>query len=132
MSNFNDITVIREHFLDAWGDLTPVILPGVDDADLEPEGAYVVLNVMPNVETRLTLGTVPEYEVKGIIWCDVLSPIKDNDSAAWNLADRVADILREFRSSDRRINCKPPSTRTGEDDGDHMRLIVTVDYTARH
>lgn len=132
MSNFTDIATIREHFLDSWGDLTPVILPGVDDAQDEIDTAYVVLNVMPGDETRLTLSLNPDYEAKGIVWCDVYSPLKDNDSAAWTLADRIADIFRDWRSSDGRIRCETPSFRQGEDDGDHLRLIITLTYLARH
>lgn len=132
MTNHDDITALRLRFLDAWDDLTPVIIPGADEADDEPSTAYVVLSVMPNDEDRLTIGYQPDYEAKGIVWLDIYSPIADKDEAAWSLADRAASIFRDWRSDDGRIRCETASFRNGADEGKFMRLIVNLAYRARH
>ncbi|MDD1452641.1 DUF4128 domain-containing protein [Sphingomonas sp. H160509] len=132
MTHHDDITAIRERFLYAWGNLSPVIIPGVDTAEGEPETAYCVLSVWPVDEERLTLSLDPDYESKGLVWIDIYSPLSDGDAVAWSLADRAATILRDWRSNDGRVRCETASFRNGADEGEFMRLIINVKYRARH
>lgn len=132
MGNLDDITAIRAYFLEAFTE-APVIVRGVDEEDDQSENAYVALSIVPSIkEDRLTLGAVPEYERKGLVWVDVYSPHEDRDGAAWALADAVADTLRDWRSPDARIRCDNVSMRRGTDEDKFIRIIINLDYRARH
>lgn len=130
-TNLDDITAIRTRFLSAWGSTTPIVIAN-DPSPVQPDVAYIVFHVMPNVEERLATGAAADFEVQGIIWADIYSPSGEGDGAAWNLAEKFATAFRDWRSTDGRINCGNPSYRQGEDEDKFMRLIVNVPYRAWH
>lgn len=131
-SNRDDFTAIRTRFNALWPANVPVSHGFNGPNEKVPKTTWARLSIHPGDSDRPSIGQTKKYVQYGRIELQIFVPAQEGEMPAWDLAEIVTMIFRDWRSPDFRILCEQPEFFTMTSEREWFGVRCSIPYSAEH